>query len=59
MQAAGDRGDRQARRITASLIGRGMVTSKSSRAPLHLGFPARLAPRLMPGLFPDKPADPG
>jgi len=46
-------GERQARRITASLTNAGIVTSNGSRAPLHLAFPARLAPHLMPGLFPD------
>lgn len=48
-------GDRQARRIVASLIGEGVVTSKSSRAPLYLTFPAHIAYRWMPGLFPEKP----
>jgi Fic family protein len=46
-------GERQARRLTAALLERGVVRSKSSRAPLHLAFPARLAPRWMPGLFPE------
>ncbi|MFN4101647.1 MAG: Fic family protein, partial [Pararhodobacter sp.] len=46
--------DRTARRMTASLIERGIVTSETSRAPLHLAFPATLASRLMPGLFPDR-----
>jgi Fic family protein len=45
--------DRQARRIVASLIERGVVVSASQRAPLKLAFPAELAPRWMPGLFPD------
>ena len=47
--------ERQARRITSALIESGIVTSKSSRAPLYLAFPARLAHRLMPGLFPEMP----
>ena len=46
-------GDRQARRVVASLIDRNVVRSNSSRAPLLLHFPAELAPRWMPGLFPD------
>ena len=45
-------GDRQARRIVAALMEREVLTSKSSRAPLHLAFPAVLASRWMPGLFP-------
>lgn len=47
--------DRTARRLTASLIERGVVASDSPRAPLRLAFPATLASRWMPGLFPDKP----
>lgn len=47
--------DRHARRMTANLLERGVMTSKSTRAPLRLAFPASLAPRWMPGLFPEKP----
>ena len=47
-------GDRHARRIVAALIGRGVVKSESSRAPLRLAFPAALASRWLPGLFPEK-----
>jgi Fic family protein len=47
-------GERQARRITAALLDAGVLTSASSRAPLHLAFPARLAGRWLPGLFPDR-----
>jgi hypothetical protein len=47
-------GDRQARRVVAALIERGVVISASSRAPLRLAFPAALASRWMPGLFPDQ-----
>ncbi len=47
-------GDRQARRVVSSLSKRGVVISKSSRAPLRLAFPAELASRWMPGLFPEK-----
>jgi hypothetical protein len=46
-------GERQARRIVAALNDKGAVTSDSSRAPVRLAFPATLAPRWMPGLFPD------
>jgi Fic family protein len=47
-------GDRQARRVTASLTEREIVVSESSRAPIRLAFPATLAERWMPGLFPPK-----
>lgn len=45
-------GERQARRVVSSLIDLGVVTSESTRAPLRLAFPAALASRWMPGLFP-------
>ncbi|MBK5966726.1 cell filamentation protein Fic [Thiocystis minor] len=45
-------GDRQARRIVSALSEEGVVASESSRAPLVLAFPARLASDWMPGLFP-------
>lgn len=47
-------GDRQARRVVSALIDRGVLTSESSRAPLRIAFPATLAARWMPGLFPDQ-----
>jgi len=47
-------GERQARRIVAALIEKGVLTSESSRAALRLAFPATLAPRWMPGMFPEK-----
>jgi Fic family protein len=47
-----DTGERQARRIVAVLSKEGVITSPSSRAPLALAFPAKLASRWMPGLFP-------
>ena len=50
-------GDRQARRVVAALLDKGVLVSDSSRAPLHLAFPATLASRWMPGLFPEKPTD--
>ncbi len=46
--------ERTARRITSALLDRGVLTSASTRAPLRLTFPAALAGRWMPGLFPDK-----
>jgi len=47
-------GNRHARRVVAALIERGVVVSTSTRAPLRLAFPAELASRWMPGLFPEK-----
>lgn len=44
--------DRQARRIAQPLVEIGLIRSVSSRAPYSLAFPAELAPRLMPGLYP-------
>jgi len=46
-------GDRQARRVTSALIEHEVLTSESTRAPLRLAFPAKLAGRWMPGLFPE------
>lgn len=47
-------GERQARRVVSTLLERGVLTSASTRAPLRLTFPATLAPRWLPGLFPDR-----
>lgn len=46
--------DRHARRTVAALVERGVVASEGPRAPLRLAFPAALASRWMPGLFPEK-----
>lgn len=46
--------DRTSRRVTRELLQQGIFESDSSRAPLRLAFPAALASRWMPGLFPDK-----
>ena len=46
--------DRTARRVTSALLERGVLFSESTRAPLRLTFPAALASRWMPGLFPEK-----
>ncbi len=45
--------DRNARRITKALLERGVLTSDGPRAPLRLTFPAVLASRWMPGLYPE------
>jgi Fic family protein len=49
-----DASERHARRIVAALAGQGVIVSASTRAPLRLAFPARLASRWMPGLFPEQ-----
>lgn len=46
-------GERQARRIVSALLGKQVLVSDSPRAPLRLAFPAALASRWMPGLFPE------
>ncbi len=48
--------ERSARRVVSVLLNRGVLVSESTRAPLLLAFPAALASRWMPGLFPEKPA---
>jgi hypothetical protein len=49
-------GERQGRRIVAALAAQGVIASETSRAPIRLAFPATLAGRWMPGLFPDRAA---
>jgi len=49
-------GERQARRIVSALVDKGVLMSDTSRSPLRLIFPAALAARWMPGLFPEKSA---
>jgi Fic family protein len=46
--------DRHSRRIVAALTEHGVIVSESTRTPLRLAFPARLASRWMPGLFPEQ-----
>jgi hypothetical protein len=47
-------GERQARRVTSALMDRGVLVAETSRAPLRLAFPAALAGRWLPGLFPEE-----
>jgi Fic family protein len=47
-------GERQARRIVAALVDKGVLAAETTRSPLRLVFPAHLASRWMPGLFPDR-----
>lgn len=44
--------ERSARNITSSLVERGMLTAASQRAPLRLAFPAEVAERWFPNLYP-------
>lgn len=45
---------RHARRVTSVLLKRGILVSRSTRAPLRLAFPAELVSRWLPGLFLEK-----
>ncbi len=44
--------DRHARRLTSSLIEKGILISDSPKSSLKLAFPSSLASRWLPGLFP-------
>ena len=45
---------RTASRVVSILVEHGVVTSDTSKAPLRIHFPAKLASRWMPGLFPEQ-----
>ena len=45
---------RTANRVVSSLVDHEVVKSETSKAPLRIQFPAALAPRWMPGLFPEQ-----
>ena len=47
-------GERQARRIVSALMEKQVLISESTRAPLRLAFPATMAARWLPGLFPEQ-----
>jgi hypothetical protein len=47
-------GERHARRIVSALVERGVLVSDSPRAPVRLVFPAALASRWTPALFPER-----
>lgn len=49
-------GERQARRIVSALLESGALASQGPRSALRLAFPAALAARWLPGLFPEKTA---
>ncbi len=48
--------ERASRRVVSALLDRGVLFSESTRAPLFITFPAALAARWMPGLFPEQGA---
>lgn len=50
--------DRHARRVVSALLDRGVLVSERPRDSLFITFPAALASRWMPGLFPDPPPEP-
>ncbi|OKH87309.1 cell division protein Fic [Thalassospira sp. TSL5-1] len=47
--------ERQARRVTSALQQQNVLTSENAKAPFRLAFPATLAGKWMPGLFPEQP----
>jgi hypothetical protein len=46
--------DQSARDTTKALSKAGIIASDTAKSPWRLAFPAALAPRLTPGLFPDR-----
>lgn len=49
--------DRHARRVVSALLDRGVLASEGPRDSVFIAFPAALASRWMPGLFPDPPPE--
>ncbi len=43
---------RTATRVVSELLQAGILASDSAKSPLRIAFPAKLAPEIMPGLFP-------
>jgi Fic family protein len=48
-----DQSERSARSISTALSKEGIITSTGARGDWRLAFPAKLAPRITPGLYPD------
>lgn len=46
--------ERTANNVMLALAKHGIVFSPGARAPWQIAFPAKLAPRLMPGMFPER-----
>jgi Fic family protein len=46
--------ERTARRVVSALIDHGVLTANTTKSPLRITFPAKLASRWMPGLFPEQ-----
>ena len=49
-----DQSDRSARATTMALSQQGIIVAMGGQADWRLAFPAKLAPRITPGLFPDR-----
>ncbi len=49
-----DSSERSARRFTSAVLEHGVLSSATTRGRLRLAFPAALAGRWVPGLFPEK-----
>ena len=47
-------GERQSRRVVSALMEKNVLASDTQKSPVYLKFPAALASRWMPGLFPEK-----
>ena len=47
-------GERQSRRVVSALMVKKVLASDTQKSPVYLRFPAALASRWMPGLFPEK-----
>jgi Fic family protein len=45
---------RTGRRVVAALVARGVITAQTSKSDLRIAFPAELAGRWLPGLFPEQ-----
>lgn len=47
-------GERQSRRVVSALMGKNVLASDTQKSPVYLKFPAALASRWMPSLFPEQ-----
>lgn len=58
VQSVVNQSERAANYITKALSKHGVIMAPGARADWQIAFPAKLAPRLMPGLFPEQIATP-
>lgn len=49
-----DQSERTANNVMLALLKHGIIFSPGARSPWEIAFPAKLTPRLMPGMFPEK-----